>query len=52
MAGSPAMAGPPRGSLLTSSASRTASSPSVLQDEATKTQSVSGLPMFGDRFPD
>jgi predicted SnoaL-like aldol condensation-catalyzing enzyme len=24
----------------------------VLQDEATKTQSVSGLPMFGDRFPD
>jgi predicted SnoaL-like aldol condensation-catalyzing enzyme len=23
----------------------------VLQDEATKTQSVSGLPMFGDRFP-
>lgn len=24
----------------------------VLQDEATKTESVSGLPMFGDRFPD
>jgi predicted ester cyclase len=24
----------------------------VLQDEATKTQSVSGLPTFGDRFPD
>ena len=24
----------------------------VLQDEATKTQSKSGLPMFGDRFPD
>lgn len=24
----------------------------VLQDEATKAQSVSGLPMFGDRFPD
>ena len=24
----------------------------VLQDEATKVQSVSGLPMFGDRFPD
>ena len=24
----------------------------VLQDEATKEQSVSGLPMFGDRFPD
>jgi predicted SnoaL-like aldol condensation-catalyzing enzyme len=24
----------------------------VLQDEASKTQSVSGLPMFGDRFPD
>ena len=24
----------------------------VLQDEATKSQSVSGLPMFGDRFPD
>jgi pimeloyl-ACP methyl ester carboxylesterase/predicted SnoaL-like aldol condensation-catalyzing enzyme len=24
----------------------------VLPDEATKTQSVSGLPMFGDRFPD
>ena len=24
----------------------------VLQDEATKDQSVSGLPMFGDRFPD
>jgi predicted SnoaL-like aldol condensation-catalyzing enzyme len=24
----------------------------VLQDEATKTQSVSGLPMFGDQFPD
>ena len=23
----------------------------VLQDEATKAQSVSGLPMFGDRFP-
>lgn len=23
----------------------------VLQDEATHTQSVSGLPMFGDRFP-
>ena len=23
----------------------------VLQDEATKDQSVSGLPMFGDRFP-
>jgi predicted SnoaL-like aldol condensation-catalyzing enzyme len=23
----------------------------VLQDEATKVQSVSGLPMFGDRFP-
>ena len=23
----------------------------VLQDEADKTQSVSGLPMFGDRFP-
>lgn len=23
----------------------------VLQDEATKTQSASGLPMFGDRFP-
>ena len=23
----------------------------VLQDEATKTESVSGLPMFGDRFP-
>jgi predicted SnoaL-like aldol condensation-catalyzing enzyme len=23
----------------------------VLQDEATKTQSLSGLPMFGDRFP-
>ena len=23
----------------------------VLQDEATKTQSKSGLPMFGDRFP-
>lgn len=24
----------------------------VPQDEATKAQSVSGLPMFGDRFPD
>ena len=24
----------------------------VLQDEATKSQSVSGLPMFGDSFPD
>lgn len=24
----------------------------VLQDEATKDTSVSGLPMFGDRFPD
>jgi len=24
----------------------------VLQDEATRSQSVSGLPMFGDRFPD
>jgi predicted SnoaL-like aldol condensation-catalyzing enzyme len=24
----------------------------VLQDEAIKAQSVSGLPMFGDRFPD
>jgi predicted SnoaL-like aldol condensation-catalyzing enzyme len=24
----------------------------VLQDEATGSQSVSGLPMFGDRFPD
>jgi predicted SnoaL-like aldol condensation-catalyzing enzyme len=24
----------------------------VLQDEATKANSVSGLPMFGDRFPD
>jgi predicted SnoaL-like aldol condensation-catalyzing enzyme len=24
----------------------------VLQDEATKAESVSGLPMFGDRFPD
>ena len=24
----------------------------VLQDEATKAQSKSGLPMFGDRFPD
>ena len=24
----------------------------VLQDEATNAQSVSGLPMFGDRFPD
>ena len=24
----------------------------VLQDEATKTQSTSGLPMFGDCFPD
>jgi predicted SnoaL-like aldol condensation-catalyzing enzyme len=24
----------------------------VLQDEATKAQSVSGLPMFDDRFPD
>jgi predicted SnoaL-like aldol condensation-catalyzing enzyme len=24
----------------------------VLQDEATKAQSVSGLPMFGGRFPD
>jgi predicted SnoaL-like aldol condensation-catalyzing enzyme len=24
----------------------------VLQDEATKAQSVSGLPMFGERFPD
>ena len=23
----------------------------VLQDEATKTESLSGLPMFGDRFP-
>jgi predicted SnoaL-like aldol condensation-catalyzing enzyme len=23
----------------------------VFQDEATKAQSVSGLPMFGDRFP-
>ena len=23
----------------------------VIQDEATQTQSVSGLPMFGDRFP-
>ena len=23
----------------------------VLQDEATKAESVSGLPMFGDRFP-
>jgi predicted SnoaL-like aldol condensation-catalyzing enzyme len=23
----------------------------VIQDEATKAQSVSGLPMFGDRFP-
>lgn len=24
----------------------------VLQEEATRTQSVSGLPMFGDRFPE
>ncbi|SAL55452.1 nuclear transport factor 2 family protein [Caballeronia humi] len=24
----------------------------VLQDEATRAQSVSGLPMFGDRFPE
>jgi predicted SnoaL-like aldol condensation-catalyzing enzyme len=24
----------------------------VLQDEATEAQSLSGLPMFGDRFPD
>jgi predicted SnoaL-like aldol condensation-catalyzing enzyme len=24
----------------------------VLQDEATRAQSLSGLPMFGDRFPD
>ena len=24
----------------------------VLQDEATKSQSLSGLPMFGDRFPE
>ena len=24
----------------------------VLQDEATKAQSLSGLPMFGVRFPD
>jgi predicted SnoaL-like aldol condensation-catalyzing enzyme len=24
----------------------------VLQDEATRSQSVSGLPMFGDKFPD
>jgi predicted SnoaL-like aldol condensation-catalyzing enzyme len=24
----------------------------VLQDEATKVESVSGLPMFGDRFPE
>lgn len=24
----------------------------VLQEEATESQSVSGLPMFGDRFPD
>jgi hypothetical protein len=24
----------------------------VLQDEATQAQSASGLPMFGDRFPD
>jgi len=24
----------------------------VLQDEATKAESVSGLPMFGDRFPE
>lgn len=24
----------------------------VLQDEATRTQSVSGLPMFGDQFPE
>ena len=24
----------------------------VLQEEATRAQSVSGLPMFGDRFPD
>jgi predicted SnoaL-like aldol condensation-catalyzing enzyme len=24
----------------------------VLQDEATKTQSASGLPMFGDHFPE
>ena len=23
----------------------------VLQDEATRAQSISGLPMFGDRFP-
>ena len=23
----------------------------VLQEEATKAQSLSGLPMFGDRFP-
>ena len=23
----------------------------VLQDEATKAESLSGLPMFGDRFP-
>jgi predicted SnoaL-like aldol condensation-catalyzing enzyme len=23
----------------------------VLQDEATKAESVGGLPMFGDRFP-
>jgi predicted SnoaL-like aldol condensation-catalyzing enzyme len=23
----------------------------VLQDEATQTESVGGLPMFGDRFP-
>jgi predicted SnoaL-like aldol condensation-catalyzing enzyme len=23
----------------------------VLQDEATQAESVSGLPMFGDRFP-
>jgi predicted SnoaL-like aldol condensation-catalyzing enzyme len=24
----------------------------VLQDEATRTQSISGLPMFGERFPE
>jgi hypothetical protein len=24
----------------------------VLQDEATKAEFLSGLPMFGDRFPD
>jgi predicted SnoaL-like aldol condensation-catalyzing enzyme len=24
----------------------------VLQDEATQAESISGLPMFGDRFPD